>query len=75
MTPRPAAAAATVLRRLGMVPVAYDCDWPPCIDWATDAAYVTAAQRITELETERGLSPPHAGKEHLGRIRRRLAVK
>jgi SAM-dependent methyltransferase len=58
------------LLRPGGVLAAYDCDWPPCIDWEADAAYATAAQRIAELETERGLSPPHAGKEHLGRIRR-----
>jgi hypothetical protein len=49
---------------------AYDCDWPPGIDWETDAAYATAAQRITELETERGLSPPHAGKEQPDRAAR-----
>jgi hypothetical protein len=33
---------------------AYDCDWPPCIDWETDAAYAAAAQRIGDLETARG---------------------
>jgi hypothetical protein len=82
MTPGPAAAAATVLRRLGMAPVAGTIPYVRGPSPGNDAAreeqqmpdavarYATAAQRITELETERGLSPPHAGKEHLGRIRR-----
>jgi SAM-dependent methyltransferase len=58
------------LLRPGGVFAAYDCDWPPCIDWETDAAYTAAAQRIAELEIARGLSPPHAGKGHLVRLRR-----
>jgi SAM-dependent methyltransferase len=58
------------LLRPGGVFAAYDCDWPPCIDWETDAAYTAAAQRIAELEIARGLSPPHAGKDHLVRLRR-----
>ena len=60
---------ARVLRPGGVL-AAYDCDWPPCIDWETDAAYTAAAQRISDLETARGLSPPHAGKDHLVRMRR-----
>ena len=58
------------LLRPGGVFAAYDCDWPPCIDWEADAAYTAAAQRIGELEIARGLSPPHAGKDHLVRLRR-----
>lgn len=54
--------------RPGGVFAAYDCDWPPCIDWETDAAYEEFATRVTELETTRGLRPPHAGKRHLQRI-------
>jgi SAM-dependent methyltransferase len=55
--------------RPGGVFAAYDCDWPPCIDWETDAAYTAFDSRVTELETARGLRPPHAGKSgHLGRI-------
>jgi SAM-dependent methyltransferase len=60
---------ARVLRPGGVL-AAYDCDWPPCIDWETDAAYEAAAHRIGDLETARGLSPPHAGKDHLVRMRR-----
>jgi|SRR5450755_106870 SAM-dependent methyltransferase len=54
--------------RPGGVFAAYDCDWPPCIDAETDAAYAEFATRVTELETARGLRPPHAGKRHLQRI-------
>jgi SAM-dependent methyltransferase len=58
------------LLRPGGVLAAYDCDWPPCIDWEANAAYDATAQRIIELENARGLSPPHAGKDHLPRMRR-----
>jgi SAM-dependent methyltransferase len=54
--------------RPGGVFAAYDCDWPPCIDWETDAAYAEFATRVTDLETARELRPPHAGKRHLQRI-------
>jgi ubiquinone/menaquinone biosynthesis C-methylase UbiE len=60
---------ARVLRPGGVF-AAYDCDWPPCVDWETDAAYEAADRRIIKLETERGLRPPHAGKNHLDRLRR-----
>ena len=50
--------------RPGGVFAAYDCDWPPCIDWETDAAYVAFDRRVRDLETARGLLPPHAGKGH-----------
>jgi SAM-dependent methyltransferase len=56
--------------RPGGVFAAYDCDWPPCIDWETDAAYAAFADRSGELEAARGLRPPTAGKSgHLDRIR------
>jgi ubiquinone/menaquinone biosynthesis C-methylase UbiE len=60
---------ARVLRPGGVF-AAYDCDWPPCIDWETDAAYAAFDQRVGELEAARGLRPPHAGKNHLDRFRR-----
>jgi ubiquinone/menaquinone biosynthesis C-methylase UbiE len=60
---------ARVLRPGGVF-AAYDCDWPPCVDWECDAAYTAADRRIEALETERGLRPPHAGKNHLDRLRR-----
>jgi SAM-dependent methyltransferase len=56
--------------RPGGVFAAYDCDWPPCIDWETDAAYTAFTERAAELETVRGLRPPYADKRrHLGRIK------
>jgi SAM-dependent methyltransferase len=58
------------LLRPGGVLAAYDCDWPPCIDWETEAAYAAAMERIAGLAAARGLNPPHAGKDHLRRIRR-----
>jgi SAM-dependent methyltransferase len=54
--------------RPGGIFAAYDYDWPPCIDWETDAVYAAFDRRVTELEAERGLRPPHAGKQHLERI-------
>jgi SAM-dependent methyltransferase len=54
--------------RPGGVFAAYDCDWPPCIDWETDAAYIAFDRRVRELEAARGLLPPHAGKRHLETI-------
>jgi SAM-dependent methyltransferase len=60
---------ARVLRPGGVF-AAYDCDWPPCTDWEADAAYAAADRQIREMETERGLLPPYAGKNHLGQLRR-----
>ena len=54
--------------RPGGVFAAYDCDWPPCIDWETDAAYIAFDRRVHDLESARGLLPPHAGKRHLETI-------
>jgi SAM-dependent methyltransferase len=55
--------------RPGGVFAAYDCDWPPCIDWEIDIAYTEFTRRMTALEIARGLQPPHAGKRHLDTIR------
>ncbi|HTS97897.1 MAG TPA: class I SAM-dependent methyltransferase [Streptosporangiaceae bacterium] len=57
------------LLRPGGVLAVYDCDWPPCIDWETGAAWEDMARRVDEEEARRGLPPLHRGKEHLGRIR------
>jgi SAM-dependent methyltransferase len=54
--------------RPGGIFAAYDYDWPPCIDWETDAVFQAFDRRIDTLEDERGLRPPHAGKQHLERI-------
>jgi SAM-dependent methyltransferase len=59
---------ARILRPGGIF-AAYDCDWPPCIDWETDAAFRAFHDQAGDLEAARGLQPPHAGKRHLDRIR------
>jgi SAM-dependent methyltransferase len=67
----PARALPEIARvlRPGGVFAAYDYDWPPCIDWETDAAFAAFDTRVDELETERDLIPPRAGKRgHLERI-------
>ena len=53
----------------GGVLAAYDCDWPPCTDWETGAAWARVAQRVDAEQARRGLAPAHRGKNHLGRIR------
>jgi SAM-dependent methyltransferase len=58
------------LLRPGGVLAAYDCDWPPAVDWETDAAYLAYEDQRLALETSRGLQPPKAAKHgHAGRMR------
>ena len=59
---------ARLLRRGGVL-AAYDCDWPPCIDWQTGAAWARVAKRVDAEQARRGLPAAHRGKNHLGRIR------
>jgi SAM-dependent methyltransferase len=56
------------LLRPGGVLAAYDCDWPPCIDWQTGAAWAQMAGRVDAEQARRGLPPAHRGKDHLGRL-------
>jgi SAM-dependent methyltransferase len=59
------------LLRPGGVLAAYDCDWPPCVDWEADEAYRACEQQQFALETGRGIRPPYAAKEqHADRMRR-----
>ena len=58
------------LLRNGGVLAAYDCDWPPCIDWETDAAWDRVARLVDEEQARRGLAALHRGKDHLARIQR-----
>src|ERR1700760_4753813 len=58
------------LLRPGGVLAAYDCDWPPCVDWEADAAYLAYEERRLALEISHGLQPPKAAKEeHADRMR------
>jgi SAM-dependent methyltransferase len=54
--------------RPGGIFAAYDYDWPPAIDWETDAVFQAFDRTVDELEAARGTRPPHAGKNHLERI-------
>src|ERR1700691_5321465 len=56
------------LLRPGGVLAAYDCDWPPCIDWETGAAWARVAERTDEEQARRGIPAAHGGKDHLPRI-------
>jgi len=58
------------LLRPGGVLAAYDCDWPPCTDWETGAAWAEVAAQVEAEEARRGLPAPHRGKDHLPGIRR-----
>ena len=59
------------LLRPGGVLAAYDCDWPPAVDWEVDAAYRACEQQQFALEIGRDVRPPYAAKEeHADRMRR-----
>jgi SAM-dependent methyltransferase len=57
------------LLRPGGVLAAYDCDWPPCTDWETSAAWAEVASRVEAEQARRGLPPSHRGKDHLPVLR------
>ncbi|AHH96133.1 hypothetical protein GCM10010174_43340 [Kutzneria viridogrisea] len=58
------------LLRPGGVFAAFDCDWPPAVDWEVDQAYREFNRLEQELEVARGLRPPYADKpDHLARLR------
>jgi len=60
---------ARLLRRGGVL-AAYDCDWPPWIDWETAAAWERVADRVEAEQRRRGIPEAHQGKDHLGRLQR-----
>jgi SAM-dependent methyltransferase len=45
------------LLRPGGVLAAYDCDWPPAVNWQVDAAYTAYEEQRLALEIGRGLQP------------------
>ena len=68
----PARALPEIARilRPGGVFAAYDCAWPPCIDWETDAAFSAVEARTSALEREHGIPAGHGGKAaHAARLR------
>jgi SAM-dependent methyltransferase len=61
---------AARLLRPGGVFAAYDCDWPPCVDAETDAAYTEFERLRGEREDRQGTQPARAEKSgHLRRLR------
>jgi SAM-dependent methyltransferase len=58
------------LLRPGGVLAAYDCDWPPCIDPETGAAWDAVVARVDGMQARRGVTSLHGGKDHADRIRR-----
>ena len=58
------------LLRPGGVLAAYDCDWPPWIDWETAAAWEQVADRVEAEQRRRAIPEAHHGKDHLGRLQR-----
>jgi SAM-dependent methyltransferase len=58
------------LLRPGGVLAAYDCDWPPCVDWETGAAYTAYEQRLRTLEAAQPQPPGRQPKDqHADRMR------
>src|SRR6202012_446957 len=58
------------LLRPGGVVAAYDCDWPPCVDWEADAAYLAYEERMRAMEDRLPQPPQRAAKEeHAERMR------
>jgi SAM-dependent methyltransferase len=58
--------------RPGGVFAAYDCDWPPTINWEIEQAHQTFAAQVRALEQARGFSRDVRGwdkHEHLERMR------
>jgi ubiquinone/menaquinone biosynthesis C-methylase UbiE len=56
--------------RPGGVFAAFDCDWPPAIDWEVDAAYERMDRATRRLEAELGVAPTRWAKSgHLTRMR------
>jgi SAM-dependent methyltransferase len=61
---------AARLLRPGGVFAAFDCDWPPCVDAETDAAYLEFERLRGAAEEKTGTVPARAEKSgHLGRLR------
>jgi SAM-dependent methyltransferase len=58
------------LLRPGGVLAAYDCDWPPAVDWETGAAYAAYEARLRALEAALPQPPPRRPKEeHASQMR------
>lgn len=56
MEPEPAFAEIARILRPGGVFAAYDCDWPPTLNWEAEQAYLRCLARAAQVERERGHS-------------------
>lgn len=56
MEPEDTFAEVTRILRVGGLFVAYDCDWPPVIQWEAEAAYIDVMRRATAIDRERGFT-------------------
>ena len=56
MEPEPTFAEVARILRPGGVFAAYDCDWPPTIDWRVEQAYADCQARAHAAEQAHGLS-------------------
>ena len=71
MEPQPTFAEVARILRPGGIFAAYDCDWPPTVQWEVDAAFQVCIERAPVLEQEHGISrdvrawPKH---QHLQRM-------
>ncbi len=54
MEPEPTFAEIARILRPGGVFAAYDCDWPPTLNWEAEQAYARCLARAAEVERERG---------------------
>lgn len=72
MEPDPTFAEIARILRPGGVFAAYDCDWPPTVNWEAEAAYSAFMERVHALENQLGVynSVRRWTKDgHLARIR------
>lgn len=56
MEPEPTFAEIARIMRPGGVFAAYDCDWPPTLNWEAEQAYLRCLARAEQVERERGHS-------------------
>jgi len=72
MEPEPTFAEVARILRPGGVFAAYDCDWPPTMNWEAEVVFDTFMEHCDAIERERGLYrgvKEWRKDEHLGRIR------
>ena len=69
MDPQPTFAEAARVLRPGGVLAAYDCEFPPAVDWEVDAAFEYFLLRVGKFRRERLSIPPAEKAGHVPRMR------